>query len=105
MVTRRIYKTLIVSPLMILVLAFIFRATFYWSFPVVDGEPIGMGDVIELLLFYLLLGSCFLSISYAILIVIIPRLRNLSYSFHLLLIGILVPFAFWFLQPLIPRLV
>jgi len=105
MITRRIYQTLAVTPLVIMVLAFIFRATLYWSFSVADGEPKGGGDVIEIILFLLLLGTCFLSILYAALLVVVPKLRNKSYSINLLIIGILVPLAFWFVHPLIPKLV
>ena len=105
MISRRIYQSLAVAPLVIMVLAFIFRATLYWTFSVADGEPKGGGDIIELILFLLLLGTCFLSILYAGLIAVIPKLRNSSYSLNLLIIGIFVPLAFWFIQPLIPRLV
>ena len=104
MITRRIYKTLAVAPVVILVLAFIFRATLYWSFSVADGEPKGGGDIIEIFLFLLLLGSCLLSILYAVLIALVPRLRNHLYSINLLVIGILIPVIFWFLHPIIPRL-
>jgi len=105
MITRRIYQTLAFTPAVIMVLAFIFRATLYWSFSVADGEPKGGGDVIEIILFLLLLGSCFLSVLYAALLAFVPKLRNKSYSFNLLIIGIFVPLVFWFIYPFIPRLV
>lgn len=105
MIIRRTYQALAIIPIVILTLAFIFRATLYWSVPVADGEPIGGGDIIEVLFFLLLLGSCLLSILYSALLAAVPKVRNISYSIKLLLIGVGTPLMFLLLHPLIPRLV
>ena len=105
MIVRRIYQILAITPLVILVLALLFRSTLYWSIPVADGEPIGGGDILEGILFIILLASCLLSISFAIFISIIPKIRNNSYSIRLLIIAIVVPLVFWFIHPFVPRLV
>lgn len=105
MIIRRIYQVLAFAPLIILVLAFLFRATLYWSIPVADGEPKGGGDVLELLLFMLLLGSCLLCLLFSCVMAVFPKIRNKTDSIKLLVIGLGVPLVFWFLHPLIPRLV
>jgi len=105
MIICRIYQVLAITPLVILVLTFAFRATFYWSIPVADGEPKGGGDVIEILLFLLLIGSCILSILFSALLAVIPKIRNNTYSLKLLIIGVLIPLVFWVIHPFIPRLV
>ncbi len=105
MIIRRIYQVLITAPLVILVLAFVFRATFYWSIPVASGEPKGGGDIIEVLLFLLLVGSCITSILISALLAVIPKIRNNTYSLKLLIIGVVAPLVYWLIHPLIPRLV
>ena len=105
MIIRRIYQVLAIAPLVILVLAFAFRATLYWSIPVADGEPKGGGDIIEILLFLLLISSCILSILFSALLAVIPKIRNNTYSVKLLIIGVVIPLVFWVIHPFIPRLV
>ncbi len=41
------------------VIGLAFRSTLYWLIPVVPGEPAGLGDVIELLIQFLLFGISF----------------------------------------------
>ena len=105
MIIRRIYQVLAIVPFVILVLALLFRATLYWSIPVADGEPKGGGDILEVLLFLILLGSCLLSILFSAFIAVVPKIRNHTYSMKLLLIGIVVPLVYWFIHPWVPRLI
>jgi hypothetical protein len=105
MIIRHSYQTLALIPIVILTLAFIFGATFYWSIPVADGEPKGGGDIIEVLLFFLLLGSCLLSILFSVLLAVVPKIRNNSYAIKLFLIGVGTPLIYLLVHPLIQRLV
>ena len=105
MIIHRTYQTLAIIPLVVLTLAFIFRATFYWLIPVANGEPKGGGDIIEVLLFILLLGSCLLSVLFSALLAAVPKIRNNSYAIQLLLIGVGTPLIYLLVHPLVPRLV
>jgi hypothetical protein len=40
----------------------VYRATVYESIPVAPGDPYGLGDVLELLLYFVLLGSSALTL-------------------------------------------
>lgn len=54
----------------------LYRATVYESIPVAPGDPYGLGDVLELLLYFVLLGSSALTLLTALLLSVVPSLRN-----------------------------
>mgnify|MGYP000196774582 CR=1 FL=1 len=101
---RHFYRIFATLPILVISIAFLFRATFYWGIPVPENEPKGGGEVIEILLFLLLLVCCSLSILLSALLAVIPKIRNYQYSIRLLAIGVAVPIIYKIFHSLIPRL-
>jgi len=54
----------------------LYRATVYESIPVAPGDPYGLGDVLELLLYFILIGSSALTLLTALVLSVVPSLRN-----------------------------
>src|SRR5688500_9246518 len=54
----------------------VFRATLYARLPVAPGEPYGIGDVIELLLYYAVLGGSAIAVCMAAVVAVVPALRH-----------------------------
>jgi len=104
MVVRRIYKTLVVIPVVLLLVALLFRATLYWSIPVADDEPYGGGDILEIILFLLIILFSLAAALYATILAVVPKLREKKYILRLLLVGALVPMLYFILHPLMPKL-
>jgi hypothetical protein len=75
--TIRIVTTNLIGLQVFLLLAgWLYRATLYWKIPVASGEPYGLGDVIELLINFVLLGSSALTLVVALVFAVVRRLRH-----------------------------
>ena len=94
-----------VLPPVVLVMALVFRATLYWTIPVADGEPKGGGEILEVLLFLGLLTTSALAVLVAILLAVVPAIREARLAVRLGLVALFSPVAYWVLHPLVPRLV
>jgi len=46
-IVRKTVKLGMLTALIIAVLGLIYRSTVYWIIPVVDGEPYGLGDILD----------------------------------------------------------
>ena len=54
----------------------LYRATLYWRIPVAPGDPYGLGDVIELLIYLALLGSSASILGIALVFMLVPTFRR-----------------------------
>ena len=72
----------------------IFRTTIYWQIPVRPVEPAWFGDLIELLIYFTILGLSGLSIIFSIIVAI---LKNYRTAIGVFLVGIITPLAYYFL--------
>ncbi len=79
----------------------IFRSTLYWHIPVEPGESAGLGDILELMFYFTLLGfGAFLLVSSAVLLILKknrPGLRAAG-------LGFLAPLIYHILHSYMPRL-
>lgn len=79
-----------------------FRSTLYWLIPVMPDEPVGLGDIIELIILYALFGiGIFLIVASALLVMfkkINPALKAAS-------IGLLSPLFYYIIHSYMPKLV
>jgi len=82
-------------------LGLLFRATLYWKIPVVSGEPAGLGDIIEMLFYFAVMGVAGLVIAFS---VIVALLKNYRGAIRAFLVGVVTPVAYYFLYSYMPRL-
>jgi len=81
-------------------LGLLFRATLYWKIPVASGEPAGLGDIIEMLFYFAVLGAAGLVLALSL---IVALLKNYRGAFKAFLAGIVTPVAYYFLFSYVPR--
>ena len=86
----------------LVVFGLIFRATLYWKLPVLPGEPAGIGDVIELLIYFAVLLFAALSMLFGILLLAIPSWRNAKLAAAILVAGLISPPAYYILHTFVP---
>ncbi len=79
----------------------LFRATLYWKIPVEAGEPAGFGDVIELLLYFLILGASGVVL---LLSALVALFKNYKSAFKVFIVGVVTPIAYYLLHSSVPRL-
>lgn len=79
-----------------------FRGTLYWMLPVLPGEPYGLGDVMELSFFFLLLGTALLVLLSGVALLLFKELGLASRAVGM---AVTVPLVYFLLHPLVPRLV
>ncbi|HEX4924772.1 MAG TPA: hypothetical protein VFV50_11830 [Bdellovibrionales bacterium] len=53
-----------------------FRLAIYHKLPVTPGNPVGLGDIIEVMIYSILILLCFISICGAILHAVVPSMRD-----------------------------
>lgn len=87
------------------VFGLIFRATFYWMIPVSPGQPTGLADLIELLIFYGVLAAAFVAMLLAVLLLMVPAWRNLRLAISVLVTSLVTPPMFYVLHGLVSRLI
>lgn len=91
-------------PVLFLLLALAFRATFYWSIQVPEGEPKGGGEILEFLLLAVLLISCGIATFFALIVAAVPCVRDLRLAARTGAIAVASPAIYFLLHPLVPRL-
>ena len=85
--------------------ALTYRASFYWMLPAEEGEPFGLGDIID---FGLGLALFFLSLLCSVLAVVLSAKsqgRDQYLAFRPAVIGITTFVLYYFLHPHVPRLI
>lgn len=82
----------------------LYRATVYESIPVSPGDPYGLGDILELLLYFILIGSSALTLLTALVLSVVPSLRNWRAVAALLGAGLLALPAYFLLHTYAARL-
>ncbi len=93
------------TTLVLLVLfGLIFRATFYWILPVAPGEPVGIADVLELFIYFTILGMAGLNILLGLLMLVIPAWRDVRLAIISLIVSVVMPPLYFILHALVPRL-
>lgn len=83
----------------------VFRATFYWMIPVTPGEPAGLADMIELLIFYGVLLTALAAMMLGVLLLMVPDWRNVRLATSVLVTSLVIPPMFYVLHALVPRLI
>lgn len=73
--------------------------------PVAPNEPYGLGDVIELAIYFLILAIAAFSLLWALALLTIPAVRELKLGTILVVVSLGAPVAYYFLHTLVPRLV
>lgn len=53
-----------------------FRLAIYAKLPVTPGNPVGLGDIIEVMIYAILIFLCFVSLVAALLHAVAPAMRN-----------------------------
>jgi len=93
------------STLVLLVLfGLIFRATFYWTLPVSPGEPYGIADVLELIIYFTILGMAGLNILLGLLMLMVTAWRDIRLAVIALIVSLIMPPLYFMLHSLVPRL-
>lgn len=84
------------------ILGLLFRATIYWLIPVSSEEPAGFGDVIELVIYFAIVGSAGIVL---VLSIVVAFYRKYSVALKTSAVGVLAPIAYYFLHSMVPKLV
>ena len=93
------------STLVLLVLfGLIFRATLYWTLPISPGEPFGLADILELFIYFTILGMAGLLILFALLMLTVPAWRNIRLAIIALIVSLIMPPLYFMLHAVVPRL-
>ena len=100
-ITKGVQYTAIILVCLAL-LGLLFRAALYWRMPIEAGEPIGLGDVIELLFYYAILAFSGLTLLFSMLLIWLQKYVD---AIRFALIAINIPLAFYLLHSLVPRLI
>ena len=82
----------------------LFRATFYWRIPVVPGDPYGLGDILELLIYFALLGSSAVALGLAAIFIVVRSLRQWRSIAILACVGLLAIPLFLVVHSHLPQL-
>ena len=98
-------KILIGANVVACLFGLIFRATLWWVIPVAPNEPYGLGDVIELAIYFLILAIAAFSLLWALALFVIPAIRDLKLGVILFVVSVGSPVAYYFLHTLVPKLV
>lgn len=87
------------------ILGWVFRATFYWMIPVSPGDPAGLADMLDLLIFYGVLLFATVAMSGGVLLLLVPAWRNLRLAITVLVSSLVTPPLYYIVHALVPRLV
>lgn len=82
----------------------IYRSTLYHHLPVARGEPYGVGDVLDLLIYFALLGTSALTLGTALVLAAVPRWRSRAAIIALILAGLLPLPIYVLLHARLPRI-
>ncbi len=98
--------TLFSSSTLVLMVLFglIFRATLYWTLPVEPGEPVGVGDILELVIYFTILALAGLNIILALLTLMVPNWRDVRLAIIALIVSLVMPPLFFMLHSIVPKL-
>ena len=81
----------------------IYRATVYWRIPVARGDAYGLGDIIELWVYFGLIGSSIITLTVAAALMCVPTLRHWRSIAALACVGLLAVPLFVFVHSHLPR--
>lgn len=84
------------------VLGLAFRSLIWGSWLPEPGDPYGLADVLELLIFYALVALCAVCVVLGMIVALRTKARPASLGGRLLAIGLLTPVVYYFLHPLMP---
>lgn len=99
---RRFATLAVVLQALLVVGGWLYRATLYHRIPVARGDPYGLGDLIDLGFFFLLLATSTLAVAGAILCAAVPSLRNWKAVAVLAAAGVLATPIYRAVHPLLP---
>lgn len=83
---------------LLVVMGLLFRATLYWSLPVAPGESAGVGDLIELLFYFIILSLSGLVMCLAVVSACLNKHQQWS-NLGLFIVGLMMPFVYYLLHP------
>jgi hypothetical protein len=92
------------SCIVIALLGLVFRSTLYWLFPVVDGEPYGLGDILDFGFFLLLVLVSVLTLIASLIQLIVWRSIYLKPSIKAIVTSIGSMVIYYNIHAFIPRL-
>ncbi len=93
------------STLVLLVLfGLIFRATLYWTLPVAPGEPYGIADILELIIYFTILGMASLNVIVGLILLLVPNWRDIRLAVIALIVSLIMPPLYFMLHSLVPKL-
>lgn len=82
----------------------LFRGTLYHRLPVAAGDPYGLGDIIELLIYFVLIGTSLCTLLLALVVIARPAWRD-RLCITILLGAALLPLpVYYLLHAHVPRL-
>jgi hypothetical protein len=84
------------------VFGLLFRSLIWASWVPYGDDPYGPSDILELLIWYLVLGLCTACAVIGALVAAIPRIRDLRVSSKLLITGVVLPVAYYIAHAHVP---
>lgn len=90
--------------ILLVIFGLIFRATLYWTLAVTPGEAYGIADVLELVIYFTILGMAGLNIILGLLMFMAPAWRDIRLGTISLIISLVMPPLYFMLHTLVPRL-
>ena len=82
----------------------LFRATFYWDFPVHPGDPYGLGDIIEMAIYMVLLCVAGFTLVLSCVVLALPKCRNIRLVVFAFLSALMSWAAYYYLIGYVQRL-
>lgn len=101
---KRLSTILEFATVALAILALVFRATLYWLIPVAEGEPYGLGDVLDFGLMILLFLVSSVCASFGVLLSIRGDGLEQRLAFRPVLVGICSFVVYYLVHPQVPRL-
>lgn len=97
----KVSKYVAISLVFLALAGLVFRSTVYWVIPVAPDEPAGLGEVIELLIYFAILGLAGFTVLLSLAMVL---LKNYEYAIKVFMVSVITPVAYYFLHSFLPRL-
>jgi hypothetical protein len=103
-VVRLLTRLLVGLQIFLLAVSLLYRMTVYWMIPVAAGDPYDLGDVIELLLYFCMLGTSATTLAVAAVFCALPSLRHWRSIAVLAGAGLATVPAYMLILPHLPKL-
>lgn len=93
-----------VASVMLAISGLIYRSTVYWTFPVVEGEPYGFGDVLDFGFFFILALCVFFTFVAALIQLGFGPSDSKPHSLKAVAVGIMSFVIYYNVHSIMPRL-